>query len=241
MTLFKFEKVYGRVLIKLFVVEISFVLPPKNKNCFISLGQNCFVRTILTRYGIKAKRKNGELSCPFDLLLIPLVEIPQILENRFEGLTSNLRHEDKTDYWYNDKLNTSFMHDQHLTLEELQERYKKRAENFINISEKIDDLKYILICPKSKFSPEILNRIYENLKKYRKNKPVKLIATVISEKNTNNLEITSGLNPDIICRQYEIPIAVEDFFNIWHTNKFLRKASWVRDLHKKFIKDILNA
>ena len=70
MALFKFEKIYGRVFIKVFGVNISFVMPPKICNYYISLGQNCFVRTILTRYGIKAKRKQGELSCPFDLFFL---------------------------------------------------------------------------------------------------------------------------------------------------------------------------
>ena len=34
----------------------------------VSLGVNCLPRTILTRHGIKPRKADGELSCPFDLV-----------------------------------------------------------------------------------------------------------------------------------------------------------------------------
>ncbi len=51
----------------------------------ISLGVDCFPRTILTRWGLKPFAALGEASHPFDLAVHPLACIPDLLSSRFAG------------------------------------------------------------------------------------------------------------------------------------------------------------
>ena len=56
----------------------------------VSLGINCLPRTILTRGGIKPRKKDGELSCPFDLVAHPTEVILKCLQTNFEGYFDDL-------------------------------------------------------------------------------------------------------------------------------------------------------
>ena len=56
----------------------------------VSLGVNCLPRTILTRWGIKPKKADGELSCPFDLVAHSPETILKCLQTNFEGYFDDL-------------------------------------------------------------------------------------------------------------------------------------------------------
>ncbi len=237
----KIEKIYGRITVKIFGAKLSFLLPARKKNKYISLGYNCFVRTILTRYGIKPRRKQGELSCPFDLLLVSPSTIASLLENKFEGITSSLRHDEENDYWFNDDINAAFFHDHGMSAEQIQARYRKRAENFINISNKPEELKYIIVCKKNECKVSDLNRIYESLKSYRQDKPFKFIVSAFYYDTEKDCDIQSGLNPNIIYNQYKTEIPLHDFFMIWFSEKRFGDKKWIQNLYKNFIHDIVEA
>lgn len=63
----------------------SFCLKGKVRK-FVTLGVNCFPRTKLTKFGLKAKKSDGELSYPFDLCFISLKSINDILYNNLNIL-----------------------------------------------------------------------------------------------------------------------------------------------------------
>ena len=109
----------------------------------ISLGSDCLPRTVLTRWGIKPSRAQGELSCPFDLAGCTYDGVLRLLRDDFKdlvnpdclkmlsshnahfgipmpanhqyGLTFN--HE-RGDYWIEDDFKN------------LISRYRKRVDNF---------------------------------------------------------------------------------------------------------------
>ena len=91
----------------------------KKKYEIVSLGVNCLPRTILTRLGIKPCKADGELSCPFDLVMHKLDRITYYLSNNFEDYFDDLYFKVKKRnildfrkkgcWWKND--GTEFRHD----------------------------------------------------------------------------------------------------------------------------------
>ena len=71
MKIFAVDKFLNRVNVSLFGLKFKFRLPLNKTNYYVSLGKNCFVRCKLTTCGLKSKRKQGELSYPFDFPLFP--------------------------------------------------------------------------------------------------------------------------------------------------------------------------
>ena len=56
----------------------------------VSLGCNCMPRTVLTRLGIKPRKAQGELSCPFDLVKHNSQRIIYYLETDFKDYLDDL-------------------------------------------------------------------------------------------------------------------------------------------------------
>ncbi len=105
-----------------------------NKKCcqrIISLGTNCFVRSIAARYSLIPRKIDGYLSLPFDLCVTPLKSVIHFLNNDFKGFFDNLEWHKELNCWYNTKFGVLFMHDEDCKKkQELIKRYKKRIENF---------------------------------------------------------------------------------------------------------------
>jgi len=104
---------------------------------FISLGCNCFPRTVLTWWNMKPKKSEGEMSMPFDLAIHPIDSIIKILKNNFSDYLDNLQFDSNTGYWHNTKYNIVFNHDQTLVNEnDFKQRYLARIDNFKNSTKK---------------------------------------------------------------------------------------------------------
>ena len=155
----------------------------------VSLGCNCLPRTVLTRGGVKPSKKQGELSCPFDLVKHPIDCIIKYLNNDFDGYLDDLFFEvrkrnfldfRKKGLWQKTD-GTKFFHDKDCKIsdrEKLETRIKNRINNFRQIiksdtpilfvflvvenAEKIEELYKTLkrLCPHKKFSLAVIDLNY---------------------------------------------------------------------------------
>lgn len=217
MAFFKYKRTLGRIDFEIFGTKFTHILRNKNVNRYISLGSNCFVRMVFTRYGIKPKKKYGELSCPFDLCITPIDSLTELLENDFEGITDNVFWVENDIYksWVNKKYSLEFVHDGELSLEELKIRYDKRIENFKNISQNAKTVKYVMACFNRNCSEEYLNRIYNALTKFRKGKKVEFIVLSFVEQEME--QIFKNINPNIMYIEYAVG-DVDKFGAEWFRN-----------------------
>lgn len=204
---FKLKKIHARVDIRIFGCLIRFLLPHKKElNRYISLGTNCYARYMLSKIGKKPRRKDGELSYPFDLCITTPNNIAKILKNNFEDYVQNIQiattQEPNFDkYIYrNEKYNINYIHDNNLdTLDKIKNRYNKRIENFKSIAEHQPDIVFLMFIIADKFHPEDINSIYNSLEKYRNSKPFKFAVFYITDNYTN---IKDELLPEIIYNEY---------------------------------------
>lgn len=104
---------------------------------FVSIGEDCFSRTLLTRWGFKPPAKLGEKSGPFDLAIHPLSSIINLLKNNFEDYltTHHLRYDNERQVVLNDKYGVLFNHEvgsewANDEFSKLRETYYRRIENF---------------------------------------------------------------------------------------------------------------
>jgi len=102
-------------------------------NSYISLGENCFNRVVLTRHHLKPRKSEGEKSLPFDLCVCPLKTVASCLQNNFKDYFSDLKWDKNSNLWQNKKLHISYNHDIDCSKndkDKLITRYKNRIENF---------------------------------------------------------------------------------------------------------------
>jgi hypothetical protein len=134
-------------------------------NTFVSLGENCFNRTVLTRHHLKASKEQGEMSCPFDLCVSLLHSILWVLENDFADFFDNLTYSFETTRWIDTKYGFQYNHDQDCLendKEKLIERYRGRIENFREMLR--GKKKYFVIsCAYKPQNLNDVNKIYEYL------------------------------------------------------------------------------
>lgn len=115
-------------------------------NFFISLGENCFNRTVLSRYHLKQCREQGELSFPFDLCVCSIHSVYKLIENDFSDYFENLQWNEQDQLWINTKYYIRYNHDRDCSKndkEKLVERYTKRIKNFRNLF--TDDKEHMFI------------------------------------------------------------------------------------------------
>lgn len=113
------------------ILKISEAVFPNNY--FISLGECCFTRTVLTRYGMKAHKEQGELSCPFDLCICGFNSTVRVVKSKFSDYFNNLEWNQTNKLWINSKYGIYYNHDQDCSQydkDKFIDRYKKRIENF---------------------------------------------------------------------------------------------------------------
>ena len=143
------------------------------KNFYVSLGENCFVRTILTRWGYKVSKNNGELSCPFDLCVSKISGINKILEDNFSHYFDGLRYDDFNAKWRNDTNSLEFNHDLDCgpgDRQQLIDRYKHRISNFLALG-KNEKLAFVCSTVDSNTDVNEVNRLYENVARIFANVP----------------------------------------------------------------------
>ena len=111
----------------------------------VSLGEDCFPRTVLSHLGFKQTRSEGELSMPFDLMALPVSSVVSLIANDFEGLTdpANLTYNGR--HPVNHLLDIDFNHEQGSVFadsqfEQLRIRYHRRTRAFLDVASRgMDD------------------------------------------------------------------------------------------------------
>lgn len=79
-------------------VFLENTLLPSNYKIY-SLGTNCYSRMVATIWGLKPRKKQGELTLPFDLSITPLNSIIEILQNGFQDYFDDISFDGK--WWVN--------------------------------------------------------------------------------------------------------------------------------------------
>ena len=104
---------------------------------FISLGEDCFSRTIPTQWGLKPSAKLGEKTCPFDLSVHLVSMLPTIIRSDFEGYLDpeNFSFLEDRGFCRNNALHIQFNHEMGRKFadndfEILRDAYRRRIENF---------------------------------------------------------------------------------------------------------------
>lgn len=230
--IFNYDRIGNCLKLRIVWSKISIRLPFKKKNYFISLGCNCFIRMMFTKYGIKPRKRDGELTCPFDLVFSPHKSVAELLENNFEDIRDNIVYNSEVGFWENKKYSMLYPHYKNLTLEEFKEKISRHVDNFKKLTKNSSDLRYFVTCYNNEFSVDVLNRIYRALLKQREGKHFELyvfnFVDVHSPVNSN----ISSLNENIIYKEYKLT-NYRDFYEKWHYPKYSNPP-----LLKKIFNDI---
>lgn len=185
----------------------------------VSLGVNCLPRTILTRGGVKPRKADGELSCPFDLVSHPFESIIYDLENDFKDYFSDLYFEvrkrnifdfRKKGLWKK-KDGTKFFHDKDCKIGDiikLEKRIKHRIENFYSIIKSETPILFVLNIDKN---AELIPELVKILEKICINKKFKIAIL-----DFNNIVNYKHEKIEIL----KIPAPNDTFGTTWNMKKY---------------------
>lgn len=194
----------------------------------VSLGQNCLPRTILTRWGIKPSKAQGELSCPFDLVKHELDRIIYYIENDFEGyfddLYFKLCKKNFFDFrgrgvWIKND-GTIFFHDKDCKKddkEKLIQRISRRIDNFREIIKSDKPILFVMNVMNYANDPNInmkLVRLYNILKHIRGDKFFKIALFDF------NYEINDSDKYYVL----RLPKPIEKYDNYWNRSAFVKSV-----------------
>lgn len=167
--------------IEKFQTDYADLLEDKNYE-LISLGSDCFARTLPTRWGLMSSKRQGYLSCPFDLSQHSPLAVLECIKNDFSCYFENIEQDPETKFWLNRKANIIYNHDEDLSdFGAFIERYQNRIKNFRELV-KTDKPLFFIFHYKSKNYKHFIDTNYtfiieafELLKKKRGSKISKLI------------------------------------------------------------------
>lgn len=131
------EKKGKKRIITILGVKFAYKKRRKKRCEIVSLGENCIPRTYATWFGLKPAKADGELSCPFDLMVAPYQTMIHFIQNDFGGFLDDLKFSEKYNWWYNGRFFMYFIHDMDCGKDDKQkliERYQRRIENFREIA-----------------------------------------------------------------------------------------------------------
>lgn len=129
----------------------------------ISLGFNCFPRRILTNWGLKPSKQEGELTLPFDLCVTPTKSICEILNNNFADYFKNLEFNKTDSIWYNSKYEIYYYHDFDCDEKsKLINRFANRIDNFKKVIND-DRFTYFIHCVSEETTTKEINDLYITL------------------------------------------------------------------------------
>lgn len=106
---------------------------------FVSIGSDCFPRTVLTRWGFKKTAKMGEPTLPFDLAIHPLAAVRALLAEDFKQyFDGSLIIDPVKGYAVNTELGIELNHEKDPAFFEngkleLLSRYHRRVSNFKDV------------------------------------------------------------------------------------------------------------
>ncbi len=157
-----FKKIGNRFI---FFDKWSFCFKGKLRK-YVTLGVNCFPRTKLTKFGIKAKKADGELSYPFDLCFIPLKSVSNILQNDFNDYFDDLIFDNAKNIWTNKKYAILYWHDKNIDFESFKIRYNNRIENFKKVLSSDENLNFISVIFDEDYDESLYKTVFGALTKY---------------------------------------------------------------------------
>lgn len=210
-------KIGNRLFFRFFNISISFCISKGCKNKYVTLGTNCFPRTKLVKFGIKSKKKYGELSYPFDLCMCQIEAIDKILSNNFADFFDDILFNQDLNIWENKKYAIKFWHDRNISKDFFIERYKKRINNFSNITKNYENLIFISVIFNQKYNSDLYISIYNSLNKYCTYNFKYLVVNIVKDKSQIDLK---NINKNIYYSEITQPI--ENYSEIW-TNHQLDK------------------
>ena len=132
----------------------------------ISLGPNCYPRTVLSRTHLIKHRIEGQKTYPFDFAWIHKAKyVTEFLNNNFENFLSELKYSEYCSSWDNgNKIN--FSHEAFITSKQknkLIRIYKKRIKNFLTDIKKDKSFVFLQIL-KDYETGEDCKNTYQTLK-----------------------------------------------------------------------------
>ena len=211
---------------------------PKYK--IISLGPNCYPRTVLTRTGLIKHKREGQKTYPFDFVWMHKAEyVTEFLNNNFENFLSELKYSDYSSSWDNgEKIN--FSHEAHIGSNEknkLIKIYKKRIKNFTDEIKKEQGKPFIFlqILKDTKVGQDCINT-YSALKNLCKEK--KFVYIVIDFINI----VPKNLPPEIKVKKLTLPDGNTDVFSkdFYLSDKGKKIENNISEIIEKIIKTELN-
>lgn len=161
---------FGNILNKIKVhIYNSFTTSPYT---IMSLGPNCYPRTVLTRTGLIKHKKEGQKSYPFDLAWFHRASyVTEFLENNFENFLSELKYSDYSSSWDNgEKIN--FSHEAYIGPNEknkLIRVYNRRIKNFAKELSNDKPILFLQILKDEKVGEDCINT-YKVIQKLCKNR-----------------------------------------------------------------------
>lgn len=132
---------------------------------FVSVGEGCLSRTVLTRWGLKPPRKLGEPTGAFDLAIHPIPATIALLERDFDGWIDpdRLSFSEEDGYVVNTDLGISFNHEvgeeynEPGSFEKIRKIYERRLGNFRRVLDEAPTICFVLhaFIPSTGIWPEV--------------------------------------------------------------------------------------
>ncbi len=204
----------------------------KKKINIIPLGQNCMPRVILTRYGLKPHKFQGELTYPFDLAVFGMPELTKTLRTNFSEFFNNLEYKDNC--WRKAPNCIEFCHDKRLKQDDKQKLIDLYSKRIANFQHTINDEKPVLFVQILGDYQEIEEQ-YNELKRLREDKPFKFVIidteNIVPEINLENVYVKQIPLPSA---QYKQNWWKKEFYNSKEGKLFEKKIT-------DFCKEIINS
>ena len=174
------------------------ILKPKEakypNNFFISLGEHCFSRTVLTRHYLKQRKNQGELSCPFDLCVCPFSSTYNLIKNDFANYFDALEYDDNDELWVNKQYGIRYNHDKDCSKankDKLIQRYTQRIENFRFLLKDIQQHVFVFSSVKTDINIKELCNLYKLLSD-KCNYDIKLFFINIGKDELKNINLLTN-------------------------------------------------
>lgn len=248
MKIFQVKKFFGRI--NLIFLEIPNVFEGfkvnlldkrfAKKNTFISLGTNCYFRMILSKYGLKARRKDGELSYPFDLVKTQIDSILNFLKTDFEDFFENIEYSEADKIFIDRKYHSLFSHDKFKSSEKglFINRYIKRINNFKNLFKQNNRLLFCSVIFDDFIDADVINQIYDNLKRMEKQSTFDYCVMHLV-KNDNSYSVKGGAKINENIHYIKMNVPIDNYSDVWHLGTY-RKLPQVMEFEANFVNEIYN-
>ena len=213
---------FGWLLLPYYLIANMFMKQIKKKetNFFVSLGENCFVRTVLTRHHLKKSKQMGELSCPFDLCVSSLPKINYIIRNLFNDYFQGLDFDNKKEMFVNSRLGLMYNHDTDCkTKEEIVARYQERIKNFLALRKR-KKLAFVFSTVEVSADVNQINDLYRAVSYVFKNTKICFIVLDVSKEKIKN---TQFLLKEINYKH--IPHPYPNYWGEWYKSEFFNSQS----------------